>query len=131
MRKASGLLHVTEYLPPMRHFTPKPTAVGPSMACQAPAHMDACQGQGETADTFLGHLDLSCVDTTPGARCALAPPLDADLDSDGYTELMRTRYRTSPAHRTQMAVFARRIGYTPITGPWATEARKILERIGT
>ena len=107
------------------------------MAMQAPA-VEVVPGQGKTAggaplggyEGFLGHLDLSCVDTTPGARCALAPMAGVELDSDGYTELMRTRYRTSPAHRTQMAVLARRIGYTPIVGPWAAEARKILMKIG-
>ena len=107
------------------------------MAMQAPA-VELAPGQGKTSggaflggyEGFLGHLDLSCVNTTPGARCALAPPAGVELDSDGYTELMRTRYRTSPAHRTQMAVFARRIGYTPIVGPWAGEARKILMKIG-
>ena len=127
-RLAAGLLHVTEYLP-MRSFTPKPTAVGPSLAMQAPARLDAGHGQGKTAGAFLGLLDLSTVDTTPGARCALAPPTGLDLDAEGYRDLMRGRYRNDPGARQHMLIFARRLASTKIIGPWAAEARSILDAI--
>ena len=127
-RLAAGLLHVTEYLP-MRSFTPKPTAVGPSLAMQAPARLDAGHGQGKTAGAFQWLLDLSTVDTTPGARCALAPPTGLDLDAEGYRDLMRNSYRNDPGARQQMVVLSRRLASTKITGPWADEARKILEAI--
>ena len=121
----------------MRHPKPQATATAASMALQAPPDLPVGQGQGKTAgalqgklDAFLGILDLGMVDTTPGARCALAPPVGVDLTPGDYRELMRLRYRTSPAHRQHMTILARRIGYTPCVGPWAQEARKILEAIG-
>jgi len=129
-RLAAGLLHVTEYLP-MRSFTPKPTAVGPSLAMQAPTQVQTGTGQGKTAGAFSRILDMSTVDTTPGARCALAPPTGLDLDADGYRDLMRNRYRNDPGARQHMLIFARRLASTKIIGPWAAEARSILEAICT
>jgi hypothetical protein len=94
---------------------------------QAPDHGKSVQGK---PDAFLGMMDMTAVDTTPGARCALAPPPGLDLTPGDYRDLMRLRYRTSPAHRQHMRIYARRIGYTPCVGPWAAEARKILGAIG-
>ena len=130
-RRAEGLLHVTEYLADALSGLPPKTP-------QKPPAVELVPGQGKTAEVafqdglaaFLGLLDMSCVDTTPGARCALAPPVGLGMTPTDYTALMRLRYRTSPAHRQHMRVFARRIGYSTITGPWAAEARRILEHIG-
>jgi len=133
MRKASGLLHVTEYIP-MRHFAPKPIAVAPSVAMQAPPDLPMGKGKGKTAgalqgklDAVSGILDMSTVDTTPGARCAMAPPAGLDLDPDGYRDLMRKRYRDDPGHRQHMVLYAKR--KAPCSGPYAEQAAAILSAI--
>lgn len=75
---------------------------------------------------------MSIVDTTPGARCVMAPNSGQDLDADGYRALMRDRYRDQGC-RQHMAVIARRMDggehccAVPFVGPHAGEARKILE----
>lgn len=110
---------------------PQPTAVAASLAFQAPeVGRDAAEAANCPADAFLGVLDFSVIDTRPGARCAMAPPDGELLTPDGYRDLIRSRYRQSPAHRSHMQIMARRIGYTLCSGPWADEARAILEKIG-
>jgi hypothetical protein len=118
-------------------FQTPPAAPGPGEDTCRAAEVLNLRAEAATGKTVItpvdmptGNLDLGTVDTTPGARCALAPPAGVDLTPGDYRDLMRLRYRTSPAHRQHMTILARRIGYTPCVGPWAAEARKILEAIG-
>lgn len=135
------LMHVSHYIEialknipdeAMKHTqTLTPTALAASMAFQAPVQgRDAAEAANGQIDAFLGLLDFSVVDTRPGARCAMAPPDGEPITQDGYRDLIRSRYRQSPAHRSHMQIMARRISYTPCTGPFAAEARAILEKIG-
>jgi hypothetical protein len=77
-----------------------------------------------------GIIDMTTLDTTPGAGGAMAPPPGADLTSTGYRYLMRDRYKHDPLYRQHMRIFARRLAETEITGPHAADARWILEQIG-
>jgi hypothetical protein len=80
-------------------------------------------------------FDMGTVDTTPGARCAMAPSHGSALDPHQYQNLMRERYRADMAARQHMAIYARRLYSRPnhaatnIVGPYATQARTILEAI--
>lgn len=76
-------------------------------------------------------------DTRPGAGGAMSPPADFAGDGGDYTRLIRARYRTDPARRQAMLILARRRRGSPqapaveIAGPWAAEARAILEKLGS
>ena len=78
---------------------------------------------------------MATVDTTPGARCALAPAAGSSPTTEQYRALMRERYRTNVCARQHMAVYAWRLYARPhhrattIVGPYALEARTILESI--
>lgn len=82
-----------------------------------------------------GVVDFSHVDTTPGAGGVLAPPPETDLDAAAYRALIRDRYRCDHGARQHLLSYARRINAseyhraTPIIGPFAIEARAILNAI--
>lgn len=75
-------------------------------------------------------IDMTTIDTTPGAGGAMAPPAGTEHTPSRYRELMRERYRNSPLYRQHMRVFARRLYDLNIIGPHAEEARNVLGKIG-
>ena len=79
---------------------------------------------------LMGIVDMTAVDTTPGAGGAMAPPAGTDLTGPQYLDLMRERYRNNPLYRQHMRVFARRLHDLTITGPFAEEASNLLGKIG-
>lgn len=78
-------------------------------------------------DIPTGNLDMAAVDTTPGARCAMAPPKGMGLNTELYRDLMRGRYRDDPGHRQHMIRYAKH--KAPCSGPWAAQAEAILSAI--
>jgi len=68
-------------------------------------------------------------DTTPGAGGPFAPPAGWSGDADAYHALMRERYRDDPMLRQWMVLAVRRRGEIRWRGPWAAEARVIVERL--
>jgi hypothetical protein len=73
-------------------------------------------------------------DTCPEAAGPLAAPRDC-ASAEEYRAAIRWRYRNSPSARQQLAVIARHVlqglgrSWLPVTGPFAHEAREILESI--
>lgn len=82
-----------------------------------------------------GRVDFGSVDTTPGARCAMAPNAGDAMSADEYRTEMRRRWREDPGARQHMAVYALRLGDgarpvpMPFYGPHAATARDILTSI--
>jgi hypothetical protein len=79
---------------------------------------------------LMAIIDMTTIDTTPGAGGAMAPPAGTDLTKPQYLDLMRKRYRDGPLYRQHMGVFARRLYDLDIIGPFAEEARNILGKLG-
>lgn len=74
----------------------------------------------------MGQIDMSIIDTTSGASSAWAAPID--LGPGLYRAWARQEYRRCPAARQHMLSAARRYTRdTPIVGPYADDARAILE----
>jgi len=106
------------------------TAPRPSIRTVAPA--DASTGLLRLP---AGIVDFSHIDTTPGSGGVLAPPPETDLTTDVYRALIRDRYRRDHGARQHLLAYARRLNTskyhraTPIIGPFAAEARAILNAI--
>lgn len=71
----------------------------------------------------MGVIDLSCLDTTPGAPGYVAPPADWRGDADAYDAWLRYEYRRHPGLR-QVMWMAERLRRTPgcqvrFIGPYA------------
>jgi hypothetical protein len=76
----------------------------------------------------FGAADVSRTDTTPGSGDLLGPPQDWTGDREAYLTLMRERYRRQVFK--QRFLFAAWHGNrSRITGPFAAEAREILDGI--
>ena len=78
----------------------------------------------------FGAADVSRMDTTPGSGDLLAPPQDWTGDREAYLALMRERYRC-PVFKQRFLFAAWHGNRTQITGPFAAEAREILDGINT
>lgn len=78
----------------------------------------------------FGAADASSMDTTPGSGDLLGPPIDWTGDREGYLALMRERYcRLAFKHRFLFAAWHG--NRSKIAGPFAAEAREILDGINT
>jgi len=84
-----------------------------------------------------GIVSFAAVDTTPGARCVMAPAAGATPEPDAYRDAIRRLWRDHLDARQHLLVFAAaltpRHGSPVLTfvGPYAAEAREILEAIAT
>lgn len=80
----------------------------------------------------MGIIDLSRVDTTPGAPGYLAPPADWRGDADAYEVWLRHEYRRHPGVRQVMWMIEhlRRNGSLSIaiTGPYADALARACQR---
>lgn len=76
-----------------------------------------------------GMVDFAVADTTPGARCVLAPPAGDDLTDDQYLALMRKRYRQDIHCLVHLWFFARHVNETEFVGPYAEQAKAILRKV--
>ena len=84
-----------------------------------------------------GVVSFAVADTFPGARCVLAPEFGYSPSSAAYTDGIRSLWRDHLGAREHLLVFAAAL--TPrhgspvltIAGPYAAEAREILEAIVT
>jgi hypothetical protein len=82
---------------------------------------------------WTGQFDLNA-DTHPEATGPLAAPPEC-VDVDVYRAALRERFATNPAIRQQLAVLARHVAGVgarralPVRGPFADEARAILEAL--
>ena len=84
-----------------------------------------------------GVVSFAVADTFPGARCVLAPEFGYSPSSAAYTDGIRSLWRDHLGAREHLLVFAAAL--TPrhgspvltIAGPYAAEAREILEAIAT
>ncbi|NEV61523.1 hypothetical protein [Thiorhodococcus minor] len=85
------------------------------------------------SDAWRGVFQLAA-DTHSGAVGPLAATPEC-ASPEGYRALLRRRYRNCPDVRQQLAVLARHLAGgsarapLPITGPYADEAREILNAI--
>ncbi|CDQ12125.1 conserved protein of unknown function [Acidithiobacillus ferrivorans] len=77
---------------------------------------------------LFGAADASRSDTTPGSGDLLGPPLDWTGDSEAYLALIRDRYRNQ-AFKQRFLFVARLCDRSQITGPFAAEAREVLDGI--
>lgn len=69
------------------------------------------------------------IDTTPGASGPFAPPSGWDGSAEAYRALLRDRYRGNVAARQQMGIVAMRPALACFSGPWADEARAVVDAI--
>lgn len=80
-----------------------------------------------------GRFDFTRVDTTPGARCAFAPPCGWTGDGDAYLRLLRTRYmEKTPGYGQHFYLYRRALSAGKISsfeGPFADQARAALNRM--
>lgn len=78
-------------------------------------------------------MDASHVETAPGAAGVhpFSPPDGWDGDADAYVELMRERYKSMNFKQEILliAFFRKRGGETRFTGPFAREAKGILDAL--
>lgn len=115
-------------------FQAPPQDHDPSQGSSLPKNVSDLLAEASTGETVIatvdmptGNLDLSTVDTTPGANCAMAPPKGVGLNTELYRDLIRGRYRHNPEHRQHMILYAKH--KAPCSGPWAEQASDILSSI--
>lgn len=79
-----------------------------------------------------GRFDFTRVDTTPGAPCAFAPPVDWSGDVQDYMQMLRERYKGHPGYGQHFYIYHRTLAAGKISsfeGPFADQARAALNRM--